>query len=278
MRSEAYKLSGFTVVISALGFLLRWLQDMRIVSEEGLAVNASISWMVSGIVVITALGLGIYVRHLRQYDAPGEARVALKGQTPLYGMISMIPAVLLAAGGALMVIKPGDDVLWPTMHRICGGMMIVGGFGAGVVAMNAVKEGREATCRRGIWMMLAFSVFWLVTGYRDAASDPIVWRFVVGIVTQCAALLAIYHTAGYFYGVPHPKWTMFMCNFAAFLCIMSAIDGSSLTPEGMDLGRLAQSIGYVGLAAQFLIWAFVVTENLKTKPLTPVGRETPEKS
>ena len=276
MRSEAYKLSGFTVVISALGFLLRWLQDMRIVSEERLAVNAPISWLVCAIIVLTALVLAMFVRHLRQYDAPGEPQKALKGQTPLYGVVAMVPAVLLAAGGLLFAVKPGDDAIWPMMHRICGGMMVLGGFGAGVIAMNATKEGREPVCRRGVWMMLLFAVFWLITGYRDAASDPVVWRFVINILTQCVILLAIYHASGYFFGVPHPKWTMFMCNFAAFLCIMSAIDGSSLTPGEVDLSRLAQSVAYVAMAAQCLIWAFVVTENLKTKPLTPVGQEEPK--
>ena len=272
MRSEAYKLSGFTVVISAVGFLVRWLQDMRIAGEEGLAVNAPISWVVLAVMALAALSLGALVQRLRRYDAPTAPKDALWGRTPFYGAITMIPAVLLAMGGLLFAVEPGDDAIWPMMHRICGGMMVLGAFGAAVVAVNIAKEGRESTCRKGFWMMLAFAVFWLITGYRDAASDPVMWRFAVGILAQCASVLAIYYAAGYFFGSPHPKWTVFMCNFAAFLCIMSAIDGSSLTKE-LDVSKLAQSVAYGALAVQFLIWAFVATENLKTKPLTPAGQE-----
>ena len=40
---------------------------------------------------------------------------------------------------------------------------------------------------------------------------------------------------------------------------MSAIDQSSM----------AESVTYAAAAMQFLIWAFVAVENLKTKPLEP---------
>lgn len=273
MRSEAYKLSGFTLVAGAVGFLLRWLQDLRIVGEDGLADNAPISWLVAGVIVLAAAAVKVYMLHLRQYDAPDQAKEALAGHTPFYGAISLLPAVLLAMGGLLQVVKPGDTVLWPTMHRICGGMMVLGAFGAAILAMNMTKEGQERLCRTGVWLMLAFTVYWLITGYRDAASDPVVWRFVVGILTRCAMLLGIYYVAGFFFNAPHPRQAVLACNFAAFLCIMTAVDGSTLSGEHVDLGSLAQSVAYVAMAMQFLIWAFVITENFKTKPLTPAGQE-----
>lgn len=273
MRSEAYKLSGFTLVIGALGFLLRWLQDMRIVGEAGLAAYAPISWLVLAIMILAAVLLGLYVMHLRQFDAPLRAKDAFAGHTPLYGAIALLPAVVLAMGGLLQVMKPGDDVLWPTMHRICGVAMVLGAFGEAVLAMNTGREGKERLCRTGVWMMMIFVVYWLITGYRDAASDPVVWRFVVGILTRCAMLLAVYYAVGFFFGSPHPLRAIYMCDFAAFMCLMTAIDGSTPSGEGIDLGSLAQSVAYLAMAMQFLIWGFVFTENLKTKPLAPVGRE-----
>ena len=274
MRSEAYKLSGFTLVAGAMGFLLRWLQDMRIVGGDGLAVNAPISWMVIFIVVLAAVVLELATWRLRQFDGPGTAKEAFSGHTPLYGVISLVPAVVLALAGLLLAVKPGNNVLWPAMHRICGGTMLLGAFGLAILAMNSTREGKDSLCRSGFWMLLAFSVFWLITAYRDAASDPVVWRFVVGIVTRCAALLAVYHAAGYFFNSPHPRKTVLMCNFAAFLCITTAIDGSTLSGEEMDLGSLAQSAAFMAMAMQFLIWAFVVVENMKTKPLAAEDRQS----
>lgn len=259
MRSEAYKLSGFTVVISAVGFLLRWLQDMQIQDPvNGLARYAPISFLVAGIVIVAAAGLVGFVFHLRQFDAPTAPEEALAGRTPVYGVISLLPAVLLAAAGVYRAIFPGDT-LWPTMHRICGVAMVVGAFGAGTLALNIAKPDQDAARRRGAMLMLVFAVVWLVTGYRDAATDPIVWRFAPEILAECAVLLAIYYTAGYFFHAARPWRTLISCDLGAMLCIMCAIDDNGM----------AQSVTLAAMAFQLLIWAFVVSENLRTKPLTP---------
>ncbi len=261
MRSEAYKLSGFTIIISALGFLLRWLQDMRIQNEEtGLAPNAPITWLVAGIMVVTAAALAVLVWRLRQFDAPGAPGEALAGHTPFYGAVNLVPAVLLAAAGLLRLVHPGD-VLWTTTHRICGAFTLLGALGAGVLGTNMRKEDGASACRKGLGMMMVFVVFWLVTGYRDAAGDPIVWRFVVGILARCAALLAVYYTAGWFFNSPHPWLAIYTCCLGAFMCIMSAI----------DQGPMADSVTYAAMAIQFLIWGFTAVENLETKPLEPVA-------
>lgn len=266
MRSEAFKLTSFTAVISALGFLFRWLQDMRIADEEGLPVNAPISWLVLGIMALTAVVLAGYIYYLRRFDPPTQAHTALVGTMALSGMISMIPPVLLALAGAVQIIHPGDDLLWPTMHRIGGGMMILGAFGAGVIAMNVSKPERVSACRKGAVLMILFGGFWIVSGYRDAATDPQVWRFVTEILAQSAMLLAVYYVAGYFFNSPHPWCALYTCNLGAFLCVMCAIDDNGL----------GQSMAFAAIALQLLLWSFTITENLKTKPLRPVTPEDKE--
>ena len=263
MRSEAYKLSGFTVVISALGFLLRWLQDMRLQSEAGLAVNAPISWLVCLVVLAAAAILALAMLRCRQYDLPGPAEQALAGHTPVYGVIGLLPTLVLAVAGVIRVVHPGDESLFPAMQRVCGVATLLGAFGAGTVVMNATKPDQGSARRTGVILMLIFAAVWLVTGYRDAAGDPTVWRFAVEIVAQCAVLLALYYTAGYFFEVPHPLMAVLACDLGAMLCIMSAID-----PSG-----LAQSVTFAAMAMQLLIWAFVITENFRTKPLEPVKPE-----
>ena len=265
MRSEAYKLSGFTIVISAVGFLLRWLQDMRIQDPvDGLARYAPISFLVAGIILAAAAVLVGFAFHLRQFDAPTAPEEALAGRTPVYGVISMLPALLLAGAGVYQCIVPGDT-LWPTMHRVCGAAMVLGAFGAGTLALNIAKPDQGPARRRGAVLMMLFAAVWLVTGYRDAATDPIVWRFVLGILAECAVLLAIYYTAGYFFNTPHPWRTLVSCDLGAMLCIMCAIDDNGI----------AQSVALGAMAFQLLIWAFVVSENLRTKPLTPESGQEP---
>ncbi len=261
MRSEAFKLTSFTAVVSAVGFLLRWLQDMRIADEEaGLAANAPISWLVAGIMVLMAAALAVYVTYLRRFDAPAEADKALVGSMALSGMISMIPPVLLALAGAVQIIHPGDGLVWPTLHRIGGGMMILGALGGGIIAMNVSKAEQVSACRKGAVLMILFGLFWIVSGYRDAATDPQVWRFVTEILAQSGMLLAVYYVAGFFFNSPHPWWALYTCNLGAFLCIMCAIDDNGL----------GQSMAFAAMALQLLLWSFTITENLKTKPIQPV--------
>ncbi len=268
MRSEAYKMTGFTVIVSALGFMLRWLQNMRILDEEtGLATNAPISWMVGFLIVAVALALGGFVIYLGQFDMPGEPEEAMAGRTPFFEAIALAPAVLLAISGVWQLLQR-DIVLWPTLHRLCGLATLMGACGAFLVVMGTPHRERENSRRTGAVLMILAAGFWLVTAYRDAATDPVVWRFIVEIFAGCMVLLAFYYISGYFFGVPHPKWTLFTCHMGAFLCVMSAIDEHTA----------AQSLAYAAIAMLLLIWGFVVAENFKTKPLRPVmpGEEKTE--
>lgn len=260
MQSEAYKISGFTLIVSALGFLLRWLQILQIMDEEtGLSRPAAISWFVVLLIVLVAAALAGLTFRLREFDAPGGAGDALVGRTPFFGVITLLPAVLLMAAGAVQMIQPGEETLWPMLHRICGLATVVGGVGAVLVVTNVGKPDKGGLCRAGSVMLMLFGCFWLITGYRDAATDPVTWRFVVEILASCVMLLAFYHVSGYHFGAPHPKWTIFYCHFGAFFCTMCSIDEHSL----------GQSLTYAAVAVLFIVWGFTVTENLKTKPIVP---------
>ena len=83
MQSEAYKLTGFTAVVSAAGFLLRWLQGMQILDPEtGLAQPGKpISYIVAGLILLMALGYGALAVGLKKYNAPTEPEKALCGNS-----------------------------------------------------------------------------------------------------------------------------------------------------------------------------------------------------
>ena len=265
MRTEAYKISGFTVIVSALGFMLRWLQNMRILDEDtGLAAKAPISWLVGGVIVLVAVGLVGFVVYLRQYDASGDGAEALAPHTPLFGVVSMVPAALLIIAGLAQIVQRDIEV-WPTLHRLNGLATVLVGCGAALIATSVTSREKEQTRRTGCVLMVVCACFWLVTAYRDAATDPVVWRFAVEVIAGCMVLLAFRYTSGYFFCSPHPYLTLFACHMGAFLCIMCAIDEHPV----------AQSLTYAASAMILLIWGFVITENLKTKPLHPVA--APEK-
>lgn len=260
MQSEAYKISGFTLIISAAGFMLRWLQNNQIMDEEtGLADPAAISWVVAFLIVAVGVVLAGLIFRLRRFDAPDDPGDALVGRTAFFGAISMIPAVLLIVAGMVQMVQT-EDILWPVFHRLCGFAAVVGGVGSALSVTNTGKPDKGPLCRAGSVMMILFVGFWLITGYRDAATDPVTWRFVIEILADCVMLLGVHYVSGYYFGVPHPMWALFFCHYGAFLCTMCSIDEHSL----------GQSLMYVAMALLFIIQGFTVTENLKEKSAAPV--------
>ena len=254
MQSEAYRLTGFTVVVSAAGFLLRWLQDMQILdAETGLARSGRpISYIVAGLIILLALGYGAVAIGLKKYSAPTEPEKALTGKTFLHTALSVVPSILIGVCGVILLIRAwpsGQAVVW----KLCGVSAIAAAFG-GVMVARGVSRPENAGARRvGITLMILFGCLWLIAEYKTAAADPVLWRFSVEILAICSALLAFYHVAGYFFGEPSPRLTVFFCYIGAFLCVMSAVDEHTM----------AESVCYGAVAVQLLVWGYALILNIR---------------
>lgn len=254
MQNEAYKLTGFTAVIAALGFLLRWLQNMNIIDPvTGLAVRgAPISVLMVALIVIVAGVLIGYTVYLRRYDVSVVAEEALRGHTFLFTVFGVLIALLLAVSGVMQLLDAGN-MLWPTVHYLCG----LGTLGAAIgvlLLVTGVSDPEKAGARRmGSAILVLFGCLWLIAIYKDAAADPVIWHFAIEVLAVCAALIAFYYLAGYQFGEPKPMVTVFFCYFGAFLCIVSAIDEHTL----------AESVSYAAVALLLLMWGFVLVENFK---------------
>lgn len=258
MQNEAYKLTGFTAVISALGFLLRWLQNLWIIDEEtGLAVRgAGISWAVGIFIAVVIMVLLWWCVYLRRYETPTGPEEALSGRTFLYTVMGMIPVVLLAVSGVLQLAQADLDH-WAegqvTIHRICGVATLAASFGVGLVITGASKPEKATARRIGAALIVLFNCLWLITVYKSAAADPVLWRCAVQVLGICGALIATYYVAGYYFDEPHPLVSLFFCEVGAFLCVMAAIDEQTL----------AQSLCFVSMAVLLLTWGFTITANLR---------------
>ena len=254
MQKEAYKLTGFTAVISALGFLLRWIQNMNIIDKEtGLAVQgAPISRLVTALILIVAAVLIGYTIYLRRYDVSVVPEEALCGHNFLFTVFGMVVVLLLAASGGMQLIQAGA-MTWPVAHRLCGIGTLIGALGMLVLVTGAAQPEKAGARRVAATMLILHGALWLITVYKDAAADPVIWRFAIEILAVCSALIAFYYLAGYQFGEPKPMITIFFCYFGGFLCVMSAIDEHTL----------AESICYAASALMLFMWGAVLTSNLK---------------
>lgn len=254
MQSTAYKLTGFTAVIAALGFLLRWLQNMNIIDPAtGLAMGGmGISAIVLALIVIVFGILLVSALVLRRCDAPGTPEEALVGKTFLATVYGVAAALLLAVSGVIRLIQAGG-AMWPVVQRLCGVATLAAALGV-LLLVTGMSQPEKAGVRRvGAALLVVFGCVWLIAAYKDAAADPVLWNYGPYIVAVCAALIAFYSVAGYFFGEPKPLRSILACNFGGFLCIMCVIDEHSL----------ADSVTMASAALLLLMFGFLITQNLR---------------
>ena len=256
MRTEAYRLTGFTAVASAVGFLLRWLQDIQILDKEtGLAAQgAPISVVMALVIIFMAAALGIIVFRFRRDALPTDPTEALAAESFLHRALNVAPAALIAVAGIVQLIQ-ATGANWAAgqliFRRILAVLTLAGAYGAFLISTGARRVERKTSLRVGAVLLILFGAIWLIAEYKSAASDPVLWRFAVEILGISAALLAFYHLAGYFFFEPTPRRTIFFCFLGTFLCIMSAVDEHTI----------GESICYAAVGLQLLAWGYTLTVN-----------------
>jgi len=261
MRTTAYRLTAFTAIISAAGFLIRWLQNMQIYEEEtGLAQKGmAISFALAAVIVLAAAAFGFFALRLKRCEAPSDPAGALGGQTFVFTAAWAAAVLLLLGSGALQLLSANAENYASgqlVIRRIVGVASIVSA-GALALLMTGLSDPAKAGARR--WcsgILILFAGLWLSAVYKSAASDPVLWRSAVEVLALCAAMMAFYSVAGYFFGQPNPSASVFFCDLGAFLCVMSAIDEHTA----------GESICYAATALILLIWSYSIIANLREKP------------
>ena len=263
MRNTAYKLTAFTAIISAAGFMLRWLQNIQMFDEEtGLAQpGMPITYVLTAFIVLAAAAFGIIALRTKKYDAPADPGEALAGRTFLFTVFSAAVVLLFAASGALQILTanaahyPENEIL---IRRILGVGTVVAALALALL-LTGLKDPARGELRR--WcagVLIVFAGLWLSAEYKTAASDPAIWRYAIEILALCASMMALYHVAGYFFGQPNPRASVFFCDLGGFLCIMSAIDDHTS----------AENLCYAAMALLLLLFSYTIIANLRPTPMT----------
>lgn len=255
MKSQAYKITGFAAVMGALGFMLRWLQGMRIYDEAtGLADrSAGINVWVIVLLVGTLAALAVWSVLLRKYE-PVRDHKALVGKSFLYRLIGRVAGGLLALAGFWLLFAAGRYEM-PFMQRMLAAFEIFGGVSAILLAAHADASGQVKTRRVAAVLLVLCGCMFMVTVYRENAANPVLWEFAPEILALCAATLALYYTAGYQFGQAKPFCGIFFCHAGLFLCMLCVT----------DMGLSPQAAAYAALALLLGMQGFVQTANLSRK-------------
>ena len=233
-----------SVVMGAFCVLLRWLQNENSFEEEtGLIVSgAALSWLLA-LLLLAAVGvLAFLCWHLNRFDAPTEPEEALAD--PPKGLIAVLGAAAMAAAiGSIILFFTGIGAV----NKFTGllGLLAVPalmlypflprwGFLGAVLSLNP----------------MFFFCYWLVTGYRNYAVDPVLWSYAPLMLAIAAMCLAAYRLSAYLFYRAKPAKTVFYCCLAPVFALTILMD-TALGAARLILG--AWAVGMLALAGLLIL-------------------------
>lgn len=269
MRKLALTITSTTCVFSAFGVFSRWLQNMTAFEENGLYKSGSLWGVALMLLCIAAAavlyGFTLYFRKNLNLASPPDMAAALKGATVLHKPVLILVALIMTAGGVLLLFTAGDAETplgadFSTLLRVLAllGILSVGGFvGMTMGRGGETPEGspREAGFCIASALPIVFCCFWLIVSYRQDAVTSVVWSYAPEILAIASSLLAFYFVAGYAYGRPRPFSALFFCQFGAYMCFVTLPDER----------LMAMQLMFVGLAGMQLFISWLIVSNLRRK-------------
>ena len=238
-----------TLVFSAAGFALRFVQLRRAYDETGLPAGGSV-WTVLLCVcsVLAALWALLLAAGLPKRQ---EFARCFPQDKPAIGAV-IAAAALIFAGSAIDVIRaipgPGEAL---SVSAILPGFC--GIFGALAMFLAAAGRLKGAKPLSALYLIpFFFLVIRLIVDFKGGwSSDPTILDYCFDLFAMLAAMTAAYHLAGFCYDRGRRARTAFWCLTGAYFCAVSLADGGAadcLRYAGLALWMLANAWQLLGPA------------------------------
>ncbi len=231
MRKNSLVICCVTCVFSAFGAFFRWLQNMTAFEAETELYISGNVWGAAIVLltIILAAAMAVLVLSLKDRQnltARESFADTMGGSTALYKPFYILLSLVMAAGAFMVLLSAGRD-LYPMLQRALAAMGIVGAAGFAVMCASTGHSFDTTMPCVGAAMWVAFHCFWLIVGYREIASSPVIWSYAPEILALVLSLLAAYYTAGFAFGKLRPLTAIYVCQVAAYFCILTLTDERS---------------------------------------------------
>lgn len=240
----------------AFGVFLRWLQLQLAFNELGLP-DPSLFHPVLFLYAVAAAIVFLYFVHRYEKQRlylPDNFPEAFSNVGRLYLAARIVSGLLVSAGGILLYMQTEADRN-SSDYRLIAILAVLSGI-AYILWMTAANRDPQPS----IWLLCLFSFLpmfflaaWMVICYKINTINSVIWSFAPEMVAVAASMFAFFRLGGYVFGRPKWKHCLFICMFAAMLCISCLADERYL---GMQ-------IIFVGLAAQLLFCSWVMVKNFR---------------
>ncbi len=251
MRKDALTITLTTLVLGIFGAFLRWLQNMNIYDDGGLAARgAGISIVLTVYILAAAAVLVLIARvWLRRYVFPADAGAALRCHSVVPAVLSWAMAAAVVAA-SLVLLFSADLAAYPTLQRIFGAAGILAGLCIPGLFPKRGSDAPNGAAKTASAFLTLFFCYWLVFSYKLGSDEPQFWAYAPGIIAVAAAVLGVYYLAALFYGRTRPTTMLFVLPLAAVLNLTTVFDTRRGSLTAMHLAAAA-----LMLLAEYLLIA-----------------------
>ena len=261
--TKSLEVSCYVLGAGAFGFFFRWMQ-LQLAYENGLPGKSVWNFFVILLIAVGAVVFYSFIRKTAQsgLGVPGNFFEALSNGGRLYGVFRWAVGLILFAGSALLFAQCEVDPN-ATFLRVLAVLGMLTGicFPLYLTCANKPHVTSNATLTLLSLIPVLFYGAWLLTSYKQNSINPIVWNYAIEVLTLIVNALAFFRLAGFAYGVPDGKKTMFFCMWGSMLSLLSMADNR----------YLGQQVMLFGTAMIFAFANWVMIANL-----SPVKAEEPE--
>ena len=257
--SKSLEVSCYVLGAGAFGVFFRWMQLQLAYNSEGLPGKSVWNFFV---ILLIAAGAAVFwyfvIRNEKAgLTVPDDFFSALSNPGKLYAVLGWFIGLIMVAGSVMLFLTCELDMNANFLRVLSGFGAITGiSFPLLLICANKPHVSKNGMVTLLSFLPLLFFATWLLTSYKQNSINPIGWDYAVEVLTLIVDLLAFFRIAGFAYGVPDAKKSMFLCMFGAMLSLMCLADNR----------YLAQQVMFFAAALMLTMYNWIMIANLVPAP------------
>ena len=263
--SKSLEISCYVIGAGAFGVFFRWMQ-LQLAYDNGLPGKSVWHALVLLLIFASAAVFWYFVRSFEKagLSVPTDFYEALSNKGKLFTILRWLFGGILCLGSVLLFMTSELDAN-VTFLRVLSGFGLLSGIAFPLLlsCANRPHATKKSTVTLLSILPLFFLCTWLLTSYKQNSINPIIWLYAIEVLTLIVDMLAFFRIAGFAYGVPDAKKTMFNCMLGAMLSLMSLADNRYLGQQVMFLA--------VALIFILVVWIMIANLAVREKDSEPVA-------
>ena len=258
--SRLWRRAGRVWVQGLLLFCLRFAQNRTgFDPSTGLSTPNAPGIVLAACLIFCAAAEAVFCLRL-----PGEKTAFFNQFAPPEGETPVL------AGGCLLLMAGGGLLAVPalTSRDIFGAAagLLAMLSGAGFLLLAKKLRAGEAVTVAPVLPSLFFSVFFVLTVYLPAGSDPVLARYYIPVLASAMAAYALSQLAGFLKKEGRARAFVFTADLAVPLCLTALADG----------GGVGRALLFAGCAA--VLSVFLILRRDTALPEPDEDKSTPDES